>query len=76
MIAWFIGAALALPPALLGADGPMWVGTVPPDAGLPVVAVVDPQSGALIVESTGRDGRLLRWLLEMTTPAPFLTTVP
>ncbi|MEC8191762.1 MAG: hypothetical protein VX944_09995 [Myxococcota bacterium] len=61
MIAWFIGAALALPPALLGADGPMWVGTVPPDAGLPVVAVVDPQSGALIVESTGRDGRLLRW---------------
>lgn len=61
MIAWLAGVALALPPALLGADGPTWVGTLPPDSGLAVVAVVDPETGSLVVESVGSDGRLLQW---------------
>jgi len=56
-----VGVAFALPPALLGPEGPMWVGPLPPAHGAPLVVVVDPQSGALEVEATERDGRIRRW---------------
>lgn len=61
MISWLIGAALALPPALLGSDGPTWVGTLPPASGASVVAVVDPNDGGLVVEARDGEGRMLRW---------------
>ena len=41
---WFlVGAAFALPPALLGPDGPMWVGPLPPGPDSSLVVVVDPE---------------------------------
>ena len=59
---WFlVGAAVALPPALLGPDGPMWVGPLPPGPGAPIVVVVDPDTGVLHVEERERDGRLRAW---------------
>ena len=57
----FIGVALGLPPAVLGSNGPTWVGTLPPGSGHGLVAVVDPVSGVLVVEAAERDGRLRRW---------------
>ena len=61
MLWLLVGVAFALPPALLGASGPQWVGTLPPDADVSVVAVVDPSTGALVVEARERDGRIRRW---------------
>jgi YD repeat-containing protein len=61
MIWLLVGAALALPPALLGADGPLWVGTLPPEADASLVAVVDPATGVLVVEARERDGRIRQW---------------
>ncbi len=59
---WFLlGAALALPPAILGSNGPIWVGTLPPTEGRGLVAVVNPHTGDLVLEATERDGRLRRW---------------
>ena len=59
---WLLtGAALALPLPILGTSGPAWVGPLPPDEGRSLVAVVDPTSGALVVEVTERDGRLRTW---------------
>ena len=59
MLWLMVGAAIALPPALLGAGGPHWVGTLPPDADASLVAVVDPTTGALVVEAKERDGRVV-----------------
>jgi len=42
----------------------MWIGPLPPDSGEPLVVVVDPQSGFLVVEATERDGRVRRWTEE------------
>ena len=59
---WLLtGAALALPQPILGTSGPAWVGPLPPEDGRSLVAVVDPDSGALVVEVTERDGRLRTW---------------
>ena len=59
---WLLtGAALALPLPILGTSGPAWVGPLPPDDGRSLVAVVDPTSGALVVEVTERDGSLRTW---------------
>ena len=61
MLWLLVGAALALPPALLGASGPHWVGTLPPEADASLVAVVDPTTGVLVVEARERDGRTRTW---------------
>lgn len=43
-------AASAAPPAVLGPDGPLWLGPLPPGERGDLVVVVDPWSGRLIVE--------------------------
>ena len=59
---WFlVGAAFALPPALLGPDGPMWVGPLPPGPDSSLVVVVDPDTGVLHVDERERDGRIRSW---------------
>ncbi len=66
IIAVLSGVAAALPPALLGPDGPLWVGTVVPGEavasavalGRPVAVVIDPATGALHLEE--RDGDRVR----------------
>ena len=65
---WLLyGVALALPPALLGASGPTWVGTLPPHEGQALVAVVDPSTGGLVVEATELGGGIRRWSEEAWT---------
>ena len=59
-------SAWALPPALLGPDGPTWFGTVLPDArtgldGRPIAVVVDPRSGALSVVERDGPGVTREW---------------
>lgn len=65
-LALFAGAALALPPALLGPDGPTWFGPVPPASraaldGGPVAVVVDPRTGQLSVVERDRPGLTREW---------------
>jgi YD repeat-containing protein len=65
-IALIACAAWALPPALLGPDGPAWFGTVPPGQaaegdGRPVAVVVDPRSGMLSVVERDAPGLEREW---------------
>jgi YD repeat-containing protein len=68
LLALLAGAALALPPAVLGPDGPLWVGPLVPRSGLsgstqgagPFV-VIEPTTGALWVEEHLPDGALRVW---------------
>ncbi len=66
LIGVVVGVALAVPPALLGPDGPTWLGPLPPQqstlAGVDRdVVVVDPITGALRVESWDAPGQQRIW---------------
>lgn len=65
-IALIACTAWALPPALLGPDGPTWFGSVLPGSrtatdGRPHAVVVDPRSGMLSVVERDRPGVIREW---------------
>ena len=67
MLLALLGVALALPPAVLGPEGPMWVGPLRPTAsasgtvGAGPFVVVDPGTGALWVEERLSSGSRRTW---------------
>jgi YD repeat-containing protein len=65
LLALLVGAALALPPAVLGPDGPLWIGPMPPvsgqDGGGEARVVVAPLTGELWVEEQLPGGALRAW---------------
>ncbi|MEC7948421.1 MAG: hypothetical protein VX265_12710 [Myxococcota bacterium] len=65
-LALVVGAAWAMPPALLGPDGPTWFGTVVPSdrdvlPGGPDSVVVDPRSGLLSIVERDHPGVVREW---------------